>query len=192
MECNFLKLQAINTAWKVSVVGVFLVYIFPHSNGIRRFTDKISVFVPNAGKFKPEKLRPEIRPEQKNSNLKFSGLHIFQRIFLKLTEKLLIVTKSFPLRISWVNATMKSNLFFNDTSKSFSFYLAVPQEGFEIDYSFNLFFGQCFNFLLLRASNWVKSLSWPFRPHPGQGEKFKFFRHFETSLKCYRRFYEDL
>ena len=39
------------TGWKVSVFGVFLVHIFPHSDWIRR------IFSPNAGKYGPEKLR---------------------------------------------------------------------------------------------------------------------------------------
>ena len=45
------------TAWKVSVFGVFLVYIFPYSGWIRRDTSYFSVFSPNAGKYGPEKLR---------------------------------------------------------------------------------------------------------------------------------------
>ena len=43
------------TAWKVSVVGVILVCIFPHSDWIRRDTPYLSVFSPNAGKYGPEK-----------------------------------------------------------------------------------------------------------------------------------------
>ena len=38
------------TAWKVSVFGIFLVHIFPHSDWIRRDTQ-------NAVKYWPEKLR---------------------------------------------------------------------------------------------------------------------------------------
>ena len=69
----FLFLYA--TAWKVSVFGVFLVHIFPHSNGIITSNAKkyrseklrirtlfiqseyLCVFSPNAGKYAPEKLR---------------------------------------------------------------------------------------------------------------------------------------
>ena len=47
---------ATTTAWKVSVFGVFLVCIFPHSDWIRRDVFW-SVFSPNAGKYGPEKLR---------------------------------------------------------------------------------------------------------------------------------------
>ena len=46
------------TAWKVSVFGVFLVRIFPHSDWIQRGdTEYLPVFSPNAGKYRPEKLR---------------------------------------------------------------------------------------------------------------------------------------
>ena len=44
-----------NTAWKVSAFGVILVGIFPHSDWIRRDTEYLSVFSPNAGKYGPEK-----------------------------------------------------------------------------------------------------------------------------------------
>ena len=37
-----------HTAWKVSVFGVILVRIFPNSNWIRRDTEYLSVFNPNA------------------------------------------------------------------------------------------------------------------------------------------------
>ena len=43
------------TAWKVSKYGVFLVRIIPHSDWIRRDTEYVSVFSPNAGKYRPEK-----------------------------------------------------------------------------------------------------------------------------------------
>ena len=46
-----------NTAWKVSVFGVFLVRVSLHLDWIRRDTQYISVFSPNAGKYGPEKLR---------------------------------------------------------------------------------------------------------------------------------------
>ena len=45
------------TAWKVSKYGVFLVRIFLYSDCIRRFTEEISVFGPNVGKYGPENLR---------------------------------------------------------------------------------------------------------------------------------------
>ena len=45
------------TAWKVSVFGVFLVRIFPHSDWIRRDTEYLLVFSPNVGKYWQEKLR---------------------------------------------------------------------------------------------------------------------------------------
>ena len=43
--------------WKVSVFGVSLVRIFPHSDWMRRVTPYLSVFNPNAEKYRPEKLR---------------------------------------------------------------------------------------------------------------------------------------
>ena len=43
-------------AWKVSIFGIFLFRNFPHSDWIRRDTKYLSVFSPNAGNNKPEKL----------------------------------------------------------------------------------------------------------------------------------------
>ena len=42
--------------WKTSAFGVFLVFIFPHSDWIRRDTKYLSIFSPNKGKHGPEKL----------------------------------------------------------------------------------------------------------------------------------------
>ena len=56
MRCGAYKWD---TGWEVSVFGVFLVHIFPHSDWIRRDTPNLSVFSPNAGKNGPEK--PRIR-----------------------------------------------------------------------------------------------------------------------------------
>ena len=44
------------TTWIVSLFGVFLVRIFPHSDWVRRVTEYLSVFNPNVGKYKPERL----------------------------------------------------------------------------------------------------------------------------------------
>ena len=44
-------------AWKLFVFGVFLVRIFPHSDWIRRYTEYLSVFSLNAGKYGPDKVR---------------------------------------------------------------------------------------------------------------------------------------
>ena len=41
-------------ACKVSLFGVILVRIFPHSQWIRRDTEYLSVFCPNAGKYGPD------------------------------------------------------------------------------------------------------------------------------------------
>ena len=45
------------TVWKVFVFRVFLVRIFSYSDWIRRDTEYLCVFSPNAGKCGPEKLR---------------------------------------------------------------------------------------------------------------------------------------
>ena len=49
-----------NTAWKVSVFGIFLVRIFPHLDWIRRDAVYLPVFSPNAGKYGPEELQIRI------------------------------------------------------------------------------------------------------------------------------------
>ena len=43
--------------WKVSVFGINLVRIFPHLYWMRKDTEYLSVFSPNAGKCGPEQLR---------------------------------------------------------------------------------------------------------------------------------------
>ena len=53
---QLLPIYLTNTAWKVSVFGVFLVRTFPHSDWIRRDSLYLSVFSPNAGKGGPKKL----------------------------------------------------------------------------------------------------------------------------------------
>ena len=53
----FRKFIVSYTAWKMSVFGVFLVRIFPHSDWIRKDTEYLSVFSQNAGKDGSEKLR---------------------------------------------------------------------------------------------------------------------------------------
>ena len=45
------------TAYKVSVFGVILVRVFPHLDWIRRDTEYLSVFSPDAIKCRPEQLR---------------------------------------------------------------------------------------------------------------------------------------
>ena len=46
-----------NTGRKVFIFGVFLASFFPYSDWIWRNTEYLSVFSPNTGKYKPEKLR---------------------------------------------------------------------------------------------------------------------------------------
>ena len=56
--CCIWKLISNNsTAWKVSVLGVFLVRTFPHLEWIWRDTPYLSIFSPNVEKYGPEKLR---------------------------------------------------------------------------------------------------------------------------------------
>ena len=43
-----------NTAWKVSIFGLFLVRIFSHANWIRWDTSYLSIFSPNTEKYGPE------------------------------------------------------------------------------------------------------------------------------------------
>ena len=43
------------TTWKVSILGVFLVRIFPHSDWIRSDSPYLSIFIPNAGKNETKK-----------------------------------------------------------------------------------------------------------------------------------------
>ena len=67
------------TAWKVSVFGVFLVYIFPHFDWIWRDTLYLSVFSPNAGKYGPERpwiwiLFTQWFPIAKMQNNRYKGL----------------------------------------------------------------------------------------------------------------------
>ena len=49
-----LKNYTTDAAWKVSVFGVILVHIFLHSDWVRRDTECLSVFTPNAGIYGPE------------------------------------------------------------------------------------------------------------------------------------------
>ena len=53
-KISYLK---VTTALKVSLFGIFLVHIFPHSEWIRRDTSYLHAFSLNAGKYRPEKLR---------------------------------------------------------------------------------------------------------------------------------------
>ena len=48
------KISYFHTAQKVSIFGVVLVRIFPHSDWIRRDMEYLSVFSPNAGKYGSE------------------------------------------------------------------------------------------------------------------------------------------
>ena len=54
---NVSSISVSNTAWKVSVFGVFLVCISPDLDWIRRDIPHLSLFSPNAGKYEPEKFQ---------------------------------------------------------------------------------------------------------------------------------------
>ena len=49
--------RMLDTAQTVYVFGVILVRVFPHSDWIRRETECLFVFNPNAGKYRPKYLR---------------------------------------------------------------------------------------------------------------------------------------
>ena len=51
-----IKVCIYSTAWKLSVLGVFLVGISPHSDWIRRDIPYLSMFSSNAGKYGPENI----------------------------------------------------------------------------------------------------------------------------------------
>ena len=90
IRINFME----NTAWKVSVFGVFLVHIFRYSDSIRSFTLWIYVFSPNARKYEPEKLQIRKFFHSENRYTLFSyllrsnlnGLVYFLQQFGKLEE----------------------------------------------------------------------------------------------------------
>ena len=54
MDYQFLRTVVVRTVWKVSLLVVILVGIFPHLDWIRRDTQCLSVLIPNAEKSEPE------------------------------------------------------------------------------------------------------------------------------------------
>ena len=79
---------ATNTAWKVSVCRVFAVRIFPHSDWIRRDTPYLSVFSPNAGKYKPEKLRIRTLFTQYKISQRFIMIEFYDDKIIELKFKI--------------------------------------------------------------------------------------------------------
>ena len=77
---------------KNSRFGVIQVHIFHHSDWIRRDTQYLSVFSPNAGKYEPEyECHPNIRSSRSvvfckigvlRNHAKFIGKHLGQSLFL--------------------------------------------------------------------------------------------------------------
>ena len=65
--------------WKVSVFGVFLLRIFPHLEWIRRDTESFCVYSPNAGKYRPEKVRIRTLCTQ----FKYQRKCAYSKIFLR-------------------------------------------------------------------------------------------------------------
>ena len=57
VQMRYVSFLLCHTMWKVSVFGVFLVRIFPHSDRIQRDTPNPSVFSSNTRKYGPQKLR---------------------------------------------------------------------------------------------------------------------------------------
>ena len=66
--------------------GVFLVRIFPHSAGIRRFTEYILLFNLNAGKNVPEKLRIRTLFTQRLRNLETRQQTVIETSFFYFCE----------------------------------------------------------------------------------------------------------
>ena len=76
-----------HTAWKVSVFGVFLVCIFPHSDWIWRDREYLSIFSSNPEKYGPEKLQIRILLAQWKLN---SIKHQISRLTCLIHIKLLM------------------------------------------------------------------------------------------------------
>ena len=78
------------TAWKVSVIGVILVSIFPHSDWAGRDTLYLFVFSPNAGKYGPEysKYRDFLRSENSKWHKKLTSWYPGTFIFLQCSSVL--------------------------------------------------------------------------------------------------------
>ena len=57
LEWNAWWMQCVTVMQKVSVFVLSVVRIYPHSNWIPRFTEQISIFIPNVVKYGPEKLQ---------------------------------------------------------------------------------------------------------------------------------------
>ena len=80
---RFKEWYIIFTAWKLSVFGVFLVRIFPHSDWIRRDIPYFSVFSLNAGKYGPEKLRTQTLHSMPKTNIFLLKNAKQAKVFLK-------------------------------------------------------------------------------------------------------------
>ena len=84
----------------------FLVHIFPHSDWIRRDTSYLSIFSPNAGKYRPEKI-PYLDTFHAVSELKyFKSMSNSEDSFLDL----LVIIKTKSLRLSYLKRQMSSPL----------------------------------------------------------------------------------
>ena len=72
--CAKWKVMAINTAWKVSVFGVILVRIFPHSDWVTRNTDTFYAvkMIWKLSSKSPENTRPTLKEKKKSVFLGFT------------------------------------------------------------------------------------------------------------------------
>ena len=76
----FNNILVTHTAWKMSIFGVFVVRIFQNSGWIRRDREYLSVFSPNTGKYRPEKLRIRTHFTQCQTNVqKHIGLYLDEK-----------------------------------------------------------------------------------------------------------------
>ena len=67
----------------MSVFGVILVRIFPHSDWIQKDTEYLSVFSPNTGKYVPEKLRIQ-KTSRRNFHAVLSLLYCLEATSIRL------------------------------------------------------------------------------------------------------------
>ena len=109
----FMYLIPLNTAWKVSVFGVFLVRIFPNSDWIQEDTLHLSVLSPNARKYGPEKLRIQaLFTKYKPSNF-FSRIKCLKKLLNESTNAPPQFFTKFILAIFWFKQNLlelKQNL----------------------------------------------------------------------------------
>ena len=81
------KIVPITTASEVSIFGVFLVRIFPHSSWIRRDTEYLFVFSPNTGKYRREKFWIHgVLYNKYNTSLSFASVFPFISVLSSILQ----------------------------------------------------------------------------------------------------------